>query len=235
MPHAPLSAVVWSKRAIVFDLFHTLTAVDVTSPKEPTTAEVLGVPRHAWSDQLLIHSRERLIGAVRDPYVINRRMARAIDPTIPDEIIRAATLQRLARFAHTLTHIPAPVPSVLARLRQRGMLLGLLSNADAGEAAAWDRSPIAGLFHSVVFSCNAGYAKPDHEIFGISLRELGVAAEEAIFVGDGGSNELEAAREVGMTAVMAAGIARRIWPERIRGRVAQADYVIESLEGLLAR
>jgi putative hydrolase of the HAD superfamily len=228
--------VIQSKRAVLFDLFHTLTSLEATwSPGRPFTYQMLGVGRRAWDDQLQLHSRERLVGAQTDPYRIVGEMARAIDPWIPEERIRAATENRIARFADAIRGIPAQTGEVLARLRAAGKRLGLVSNADVMEVAAWGESPIRQLFDSTVFSCAAGCMKPEREIYERSLRELGVPAAQAAFVGDGGSGELEGARRVGLTAIMITGIVRQLWPERIEERRPHADFVIEELTELLER
>ena len=44
--------------------------------------------------------------------------------------------------------------------------------------------------------------KPEAPIYEEALRRLGVSAAEAVFVGDGGSNELSGASAVGMEAVL---------------------------------
>ena len=45
--------------------------------------------------------------------------------------------------------------------------------------------------------------KPDAEIYKRCLEKLMLQADECLYVGDGGSYELEAAREIGMNAVQA--------------------------------
>ena len=45
--------------------------------------------------------------------------------------------------------------------------------------------------------------KPDSCIYLEAANRLGVAALDCVFVGDGGSNELEGARRVGMKAILA--------------------------------
>lgn len=45
--------------------------------------------------------------------------------------------------------------------------------------------------------------KPDEEIFRRCIEELSVKAEQCVYVGDGGSKELEAAGKLGMKAVQA--------------------------------
>lgn len=56
-----------------------------------------------------------------------------------------------------------------------------------------------------------------------------MSAAEAVFVGDGGSNELQEARDAGMTAIMVVGLIRELWPDEIPSRRKQADFVIERL------
>ena len=116
----------------------------------------------------------------------------------------------------------------------RGKKLGLISNADVMEVAAWDKSLIAGMFDTAVLSCRVGAAKPEPRIYEICLDRLGVTANEAVFVGDGGSSELRGAKAVGMTAVMIVGVIRELWPEKIEQRKPDADFVIEHLSELLS-
>lgn len=222
-----------AKKAVVFDLFHTLTSLESTwGGGHRMTCEMLGVSREAWDDQLQSKSRDRLIGAKKDALEIVAEMAHAIDPSISDERIRAATENRIARFAAALQEIPAENAAVLECLRARGKRIGLISNADVMEVAAWGQSRIGHLFDSTIFSCVAGCAKPEKEIYEISLRELGVSPAESVFVGDGGSNELEGAKSVGMATIMITGIIRELWPDRIAERQRHADFVIERLAEL---
>ena len=225
----PLARVVQRKDAILFDLFHTLTALESTWSSGAMTSAMLGVSKDAWDEQLLERSRDRLTGALKDPAVIIRTMAHAIDPRIPEELIAAAVKNRIERFAGALLNVPESTLKTLAALKRRGKKIGLISNADVLEAAAWDRSSMAPYFDSVIFSCHVGCVKPEPEIYRLSLKELGVAASQCLFVGDGGSRELEGARRLGITTVMIAGIIREIWPDRINARKAHADYVIEHL------
>jgi putative hydrolase of the HAD superfamily len=220
--------------AVVFDLFHTLTSVESTwGGGVPMTCEMLGVSHEDWDEQLLVHSRDRLAGVKTDPLAIIRDMAHAIDLTIPEERLHAATKNRIARFAAALRDIPQENLAVLERLKKQGKLLALLSNADVMEMASWDETEAARLFDVTVFSCAAGLVKPERGIYELCLRELGVHASEAVFVGDGGSDELQGARDAGMTTVMVTGVMMELWPERVTARLHQADYVIERLGELL--
>ncbi len=234
MMRRSLARTVQGKQAVVFDLFHTLTSLESTwGDGRPFTHQMLGVSKEAWHEQLLERSRDRLVGRERDPIQIVAAMAHAIDPAIRPESIRAAVANRIERFAAALTNVPQETIAVLEALKARGQKLGLISNADVMEVAAWHRSPIAPVFGAAVFSCEVGCVKPEPEIYRLCLDRLGVRPAQCVFVGDGGSRELEGARALGLTTVMITGIIREIWPEKIEERERHADFVIERLSELL--
>ena len=221
-------------RGIIFDLFHTLTAAESQWSEMPWTSDVLGIERRIWNDALTQHSRWRLSGEVSDPVEIVRSLAHSIDPTISEEVVVRAAMYRQERFRQALGNIPSGNLHLLAELRQRGFRLGLLSNADASEVAAWPESPLAGLFDAEIFSCQVGYVKPEPAIYEECLRRLGLVAGECMFVGDGGSNELQGARQVGLYSVFFSGVMQELWPERIAGLAEVADVHIGELQELLS-
>ncbi|HYD39339.1 MAG TPA: HAD-IA family hydrolase [Anaeromyxobacter sp.] len=221
------------RQAFLFDLFHTLTGLDPPSAY-PSTADVLGIDRVLWNRLLEESSPQRLCGHVRDPFRIVRALADQADPSIPDEVVRRAVEIRKARFREELRDIPPVNVAVLRRLRAEGLRLGLVSNADALEAAPFPGCPLDGCFDVVTFSCDAGCAKPERRIYERTLGALGVRPEEAVFVGDGGSEELRGAREVGLTTVLMTGVIRELWPERVAARRTWADFEIASLGELLS-
>lgn len=225
-----LADAVDQRKAIIFDLFHTLTAIESSWGNGlPFTCDMLGIDRDAWHDQLQLHSRSRLAGQEKDPFRIVSQMARAIDPTIPDETIHAAIANRIKRFEAALLDIPDETKTALQALRARGKKLGLISNADTMEVAAWDKSPLTGSFDAAVLSCSVGTVKPERKIYDICLARLGVKPSDAVYVGDGGSSELQGAQAVGMTTVMMVGITKDVWAEKIEQRKVHADFVIEHL------
>ena len=58
-------------------------------------------------------------------------------------------------------------------------------------------------FEETCLSYELGMKKPDPEIFLKCMEGLGVRAGECLYIGDGGSHELEAADIMGMTALQA--------------------------------
>jgi putative hydrolase of the HAD superfamily len=213
-------------KAIVFDLFHTLTGLESEWCDLPWTSDVLGIDRGVWNLALATQSRWRLAGEEKDAYRIVSRLARQINPALTDETVRRAVEVRTARFRHSLSKVPAANVETLKQLRTAGFRLGLISNADVMEVAAWTDSPLAGLFDVEVFSCTAGCVKPEPAIFAKCLDALKVTAGESMFVGDGSSDELVGAKSVGMKTVFVSGVIEELWPEKMPQRIALADYHI---------
>ena len=89
---------------------------------------------------------------------------------------------------------------VLDRLGEHGLLIGLLSNSsrDLHEFVAHHS-----LRADAVLTSHAhGKTKPHESIFRAMLVLLGVAADEAVMVGDTVDDDIEGARAVGMQAVL---------------------------------
>jgi len=81
--------------------------------------------------------------------------------------------------------------------------LGVVSNFDYTPTALdiLERAGIADLFEVIVVSDEIGWRKPRPEIFAQALRRLGVAAGEALFVGDRADIDVVGAQRAGMRAV----------------------------------
>ena len=221
-------------RAVIFDLFHTLTGRESEWSELPWTADALGIARNRWTELLVKHSRWRLAGEERDPYRILSSLARQVDPKIDDVTIRYALRVRVQRFRDCLTRIPEENVETLKRIRAAGLHIGLISNADAMEYAAWVDSPLCGLFDAEVFSCEAGCVKPEPEIYRKYLHKLALSGPDCLFVGDGGSNELVGAREAGMSTAFVSGVMAELWPDRIPERISSSDYHIEAIPEVLS-
>lgn len=234
MSPSSLREVVRERKGLIFDLFHTLTSLESTGAARPRTADILGVPWDRWYQQLADTADDRYAGRLTDPVEITRRLARAIDPGVSEVRIREATAYRIERFKGALVNIPPVTEQTLIALRVMGKRLCLVSNADVVETAGWSESPIAAFFDGVIFSCEVGYVKPQPEIYDLALSQLGLGPDACLFVGDGGSRELEGARSAGLTTVMITGHIRKIYPERVAERARHADFVIDGLDELVA-
>lgn len=96
--------------------------------------------------------------------------------------------------------------ALLDALRNRGLKLGLVSNAfDPREILQPDleRMGLAERLDFAVFSSEVGRRKPDPAIFRVALEALQVEPEETIFVGDRLYEDVRGAGELGMTTVQA--------------------------------
>jgi putative hydrolase of the HAD superfamily len=57
--------------------------------------------------------------------------------------------------------------------------------------------------------------------------------EDSVFIGDGGSNELYGAKQIGLSTIMITGLIKEIWPDKIEAIKTYADYVIENIDELI--
>ncbi len=61
---------------------------------------------------------------------------------------------------------------------------------------------ISHFFDVSIFSASVGMKKPDLQIYNLACEQLGVEPNECLYIGDGDSNELSGASQLGMGAVM---------------------------------
>src|SRR5262245_35418794 len=93
-------------------------------------------------------------------------------------------------------------PAVLTALAGRGLVLGVVSNADGRVPAALEAYGIASLFRVIVDSHLVGVEKPDPRIFALALDACGARAEEAVYVGDIYEIDVQGARRAGMFPIL---------------------------------
>ena len=190
-------------RAVVFDLFETL--ITEWGHRKYVKSEMcadLGVEREAFDRCWESLDEARYLGRVG--FVEALRCVCAQCGVACDE----ALLQRmLALHVETKSvcfqHVDPEVFELLEALKAAGLRLAIVSNCSAEEVAPMGRSRLAPYFDEIILSCEVGLKKPDQRIYQEAARRLGVAPGDCVFVGDGGSHELEGARAVGMTAIQA--------------------------------
>ena len=103
----------------------------------------------------------------------------------------------------TFSMVPKETFELLDELKKRGIKIGLISNCFSDERDMIRASSLMPYFDAVKLSYEQGLKKPDLVLFNDIAKELGVETSECIYVGDGGSHELEAATEAGMKAIQA--------------------------------
>lgn len=215
-------------KAVLFDLFHTLVVVpEPGGAFGPSLAEALGIPEKRQEIQRRYHDDDvlgRCLGRMRDPHEILRALARGIDASIPEERIAAAVGHRRRRFEHGLVAVEPGMLAALDRLRAVGVRTALVSDAGYDDVESWPRSPLRDRFDTAVFSYEIGIRKPDPRIYERALSSLGVAPGDALFVGDGGSDEHRGARSVGMGTVLVTRLLSR-WVAWRRAAVMGARLI----------
>ena len=117
------------------------------------------------------------------------------------------------------------VPDVLRSLHGAGLRIGLISNTQRCLTSFQRHFALEGLFAVTVSSSEHGFMKPHPSIFEAALRQAGVAAEDAVMVGDSLLHDITGALRVGMRGVL---VARSRMPEPWPGDVP----VIRSLREL---
>jgi len=90
----------------------------------------------------------------------------------------------------------------LDELRRRDLRLAVVSNFDGRLTRICEGLGIANRFDAIVMSGRVGAAKPDPKIFSVALRRLGVAAREALHVGDSEKEDLAGAQACGLRALL---------------------------------
>jgi putative hydrolase of the HAD superfamily len=117
------------------------------------------------------------------------------------ERLIGATLSKMQQIK--LNHVLFDdVLPALARLKERRVILGLVSNVDHDITSMLDGLGLSSLLQVVVTSQEVGLSKPHPEIFQEALRKAKIAAAEALYVGDQYQVDVIGARNAGMRGVL---------------------------------
>lgn len=218
-------------KAVLFDLFHTLASVPPPAlAGEIPVSEILGVSAHDW--HRLYYDEDvlgRCVGHVCDGVEAMRRVTHALDPTVDEERILEAVRSRQRRFELGLIQIEPQMLDALDRLRAADIRTVLVSDAGADDVECWDRSPLRTRLDATLFSYKLGFRKPDPRIYAQALRAADVRAQDALFVGDGGSDEHRGARAMGISPVLVTRFAGLYFPEKLEERRAHADWIFDDV------
>jgi putative hydrolase of the HAD superfamily len=115
-------------------------------------------------------------------------------PLFLAEMSRGISRRRLGLYPH--------VREVLDILRER-YPLALVTDAQSAYARGeLHKVGLLDYFDPIVVSGDHGYRKPDRRLFQLALDGMGVAAENALYVGNDMHRDIFGAREAGMTNVM---------------------------------
>ena len=221
-------------KAIFFDLFFTLIVPRYEEENNEFT--ILGITAEKWehyAENDLLY-QERALGRVKSEKEIIDKIAATMPFEITD-VQKAEVLNaRANRMKAALQNVSVDILNVLKELKAEGIKIGLISNADVIDCKYWQQSPLAQFFDDVIFSCDVGILKPDREIYKLAMARLNVEPKECMFVGDGGSSELEGARAVGMKTVFTEAL--DVKGDEKRAKIMEhADYHIKEFGELVTK
>ncbi len=218
-------------KAVFFDLFFTLIYPSYSIENE---YEIIGISSSEWesyAENNILYD-ERAKGKIRNEREIIDRIVNIMPYKVTEEQKRNILLKREERMKRTLLSVDNKVLEILGKVREKGVKIGLISNADIIDIKYWNDSPLSAFFDSVIFSCDVGILKPETEIYQLAMKRLNVKPEESIFIGDGGSNELFGAKRAGMKTIFSEYLdcKSKIQKEMI---IKYSDYHIESFDEIL--
>lgn len=219
-------------KAVYFDLFFTL--ITPAYGKRNNEYDLLGLSIEEWEKYAEEPSlyQERALGTVNSEMEIIDKIA-AIMPFEISAIQKQKVLEaRRERMRAALQNVSNEITGVLKIMKRKGMKIGLISNADRIDCRYWKESELSAFFDDAVFSCDVGLLKPDRHIYELAMQHLGVPPEVCLFVGDGGSNELQGAKSAGMKTVFTEAL--EIKDSESRSRImAYADHHIENFSEIM--
>jgi len=222
---------------VIFDLFHTLVDPDDFRPQGfrrlDAAAAVIGVPAEVvqaeWDRVLpdLVRGHESIRGMLRRVAHRNGRPARTMDI--------APAAETLGRYQDLCLLHPRPaIIEMLDSLRDRPV--GLLTNCHDRDVEAWGQSPLSRRIDCAAFSTNIHAAKPDAAAYEWILGELGAHASEAVFVGNGGDDELAGAAAAGVGIIIHFAAfddeRGRTDPAERKRRSSHANLTVDSIDEL---
>jgi HAD superfamily hydrolase (TIGR01549 family) len=123
--------------------------------------------------------------------------------------------------------VPDNVAPSLALLRQRGLKLTIVSNANGKLRVLFERLALAGCVDCLLDSHDEGVEKPDPRFFEIALERSGARRESTIHVGDLYHVDVEGARAAGLRGVLLdeAGL----YPDVDCPRVRSLDELVDQI------
>ncbi|MBQ6996188.1 MAG: HAD family hydrolase [Lachnospiraceae bacterium] len=189
-------------RAVIFDMFETL----ITHYHSPLyfgaqMAADAGIAEEKFQALWRPTEYDRTIGKLTLEEVVESILRE--NQCYSEELVNKIVKKRIETKQDCFRQLHSEIIPMLKKLKEKGILIGLISNCFSEEAEVIRRSVLFPYFDAAILSYEQGVQKPDEEIYKRCMASLGVAPEECLYIGDGGSNELEAARTLGMKALQA--------------------------------
>ena len=189
-------------KAVIFDMFETL----ITHYQSPLyfgtqMAQDSGISNDKFQALWAPTESDRPIGNLTLEEVLEKILKE--NQCYSAELLNKLVKKRISAKEECFNHLNPQIIPMLKEIKSQGLKIGLISNCFSEEAPVIKSSILYPYFDKAYLSYEQGIQKPDREIFTRCMKGLGVEAEECIYVGDGGSFELEAASELLMKPIQA--------------------------------
>lgn len=188
--------------AVIFDMYETLITL-FESPLYFGTQMAIDAGIEEERFQKIWHpsERDRTVGKIRLEEILEKILRDC--GCYSKEKMNYILKKRIHSKEEAFKHLHPEIIPMLRALKEKGLRIGLISNCFSEEATVIKKSILYPFFDAVCLSFDEGIQKPDPAIFKRCTEKLGVSTDECLYVGDGGSNELETAQSIGMKAVQA--------------------------------
>lgn len=189
-------------KAVIFDMYETLVTL-FESPLYFGTQMAFdaGVEEERFQEIWQTAEVDRTIGKITLEEILERILR--TNDRYSETKMNLIVSKRIRSREEAFEHLHKDIIPMLRALKKKGILIGLISNCFSEEAMVIKKSVLYPYFDAVCLSFDEGLQKPNPAIFKMCLEKLNVQAEYCLYIGDGGSNELEAAEMVGMKAAQA--------------------------------
>lgn len=189
-------------KAVIFDMYETLITL-YGSPVyfSRQMAEDVGISEDIFTPMWRMTEDDRTTGKVTVDEVVERILRE--NNCYSEEKVRLVMEKKICYKKEAFEHMHPEIIPMMKALKERGIKIGLISNCHSEESEVIKESALYPYFDAVCLSYDEGIKKPDLEIFKRCLEKICLNANECLYVGDGGSNELAAAKNVGMKPAQA--------------------------------
>lgn len=187
-------------KAVIFDMFETLvTLFEGRTYWGENIAEDVGADPAEFRREWHAIEKDRSIGR----YTIEEGLEvvlKKLGLYSPEKVTLAAS-KRIEALNDTFSNIPPETVELLKALKSRDIKVGIITNTFSDERDMIRSSILMPYIDEALISYEQGLCKPDPALYEKMTMLLDVRPEECLFVGDGGSRELYAARDAGMHPV----------------------------------
>lgn len=189
-------------KAVIFDMFETL----ITQYQSPLyfgmqMAGDAGISNDKFQPLWQATEHDRSIGKITLEQALEMILKK--NQCYSLELLDHIVKKRIEAKQECFHHMHKEIIPMFSKLKEKEISLGLISNCYSEEAKVIRESELFPYFDAVFLSCEEGIQKPEEEIFRRCIKKLSVKAEECLYIGDGGSYELETAKHLGMKAIQA--------------------------------